>query len=129
MWKTAFKKFKVIWSALTDHITSDVFEAILLIPWYIVILHVFLLLSLMIMLDCYFTCLFAFVLNDYVRFVCFHSSICLYTVIPLNGDIFSLCHSFWMVFIPVFSIGGLILTNSPVDVLGYSLGARLGILI
>ena len=28
MWKTAFKKFDVIWSVLTDHITSDFLKAV-----------------------------------------------------------------------------------------------------
>ena len=29
MWKTAFKKFEVIWSAETDHITSSFLKAVL----------------------------------------------------------------------------------------------------
>ena len=28
MWKTAFKKFEVIWSAKADHITSDFLKAV-----------------------------------------------------------------------------------------------------
>ena len=29
LWNTAFKKFEVIWSVLTDHITSDFLNAVL----------------------------------------------------------------------------------------------------